>query len=287
MVEEALEVQEGQEDLEESGEEQQAPPPVPQADPEVEKRARMMGWVDKNSFRGDVNKWRPADEFVARADELMPIMKTQLRKYEDHIAGLQTELQTTRKTVESIVKMSDKANQMAYERALSDIRKQQAQAVAAGNAEEWARLEHDKDNLPKPEPVHQPPPPQQHDQENPMFKRWHTENEWYLSDSTMTRYANAFAQENPAPPGVPYMTWLDNVKAAVEEAFPHKFQNPNRSKPAAVDGGAQRGVPAPGSSKTKNYNDLPRDAKMQCDKYVSQGLYKTRDDYVKVFFEEE
>jgi hypothetical protein len=103
----------------------------------------------------------------------------------------------------------------------------------------------------------------------------------------MTRYANAYAQENPANPGVPYMTWLDNVRAAVEEAFPHKFQNPNRSKPAAVDGGAQRGVPAPGSSKTKNYNDLPRDAKMQCDKYVSQGLYKTRDDYVKVFFEED
>ena len=280
MDEEVLE----QEVAEEAGEAEQ---PSPQVDPEKIKRAKMMGWVDKDQFRGDPDKWRPADEFIARADELMPIMRSQMRKYEDTISSLQTELKGTRETVEKIVKVSEKTSEMAYERALSDIRKRQLDAVAAGDTQQWLNLEDEKSKLPRPEPVEFAPkqPPHTTDQQNPLFTKWHTDNEWYLSDPAMTRYANAYAAENQNP-NIPYMTWLDMVGEAVKEAFPHKFQNPNRAKPAAVDGGAQRGA-VPGKPKSKGYNDLPVDAKRLCDKYVSSGLYKTKEDYVKVYFEEE
>lgn len=266
--------------------EEAEPQQPPQPDPDTEKRAKLMGWVPKESFRGDPSKWRPADEFVSRAEELMPIMKTQLRKYEDTISGLQTELHGTRQTVEKIVKMSEKANQMAYERAVSDLTARQMQAVASGDTQAWMALETEKAKIQKPEPIQVEQPRQQNvnNEENPLFKTWHKDNEWYLADPVMTRYANAYAQEHQNP-NIPYMTWLDAVAEAVKEAFPHKFQNPNRAKPASVDGGSQRGGAGPGRPKAKSYNDLPADAKMQCDKYVNQKLM-TKEKYVQEYFAE-
>jgi hypothetical protein len=74
------------------------------------------------------------------------------------------------------------------------------------------------------------------------------------------------------------------VKEGVKEAFPHKFDNPNRNKAASVDGGANRGA-STGRPKSKTYNDLPADAKMQCDKYVNQKLM-TKEKYIQEYFEE-
>ena len=74
-------------------------PVVPPVDPELEKRAKMMGWVPKEEFRGDITKWTPADQYVKRADELMPIMKTQMRKYEATIGDLQRKVSTQEESI--------------------------------------------------------------------------------------------------------------------------------------------------------------------------------------------
>jgi hypothetical protein len=258
---------------------------APVVDPETEKRAKMMGWQPKEKYPGPPFKWLPAEEYVSRAEELMPIMKGQLRKYEDTISSLQTELGTTRKTMEKVVKMSEKVAQREYEKAKNDLIKAQAEAVAAGNTSEWARLEGEKDKLEPPEKVEVPQAQAQNMQgeANPVFKQWHVDNDWYLSDPAMTRYANAFAAENQNP-GIPYIQWLNMVKEGVKEAFPHKFDNPNRNKAASVDGGANRGA-STGRPKSKTYNDLPADAKMQCDKYVNQKLM-TKEKYIQEYFEE-
>lgn len=259
-----------------------------QADPEVEKRARMMGWVDKDGFKGDPERWRPADEFVKRADELMPIMRTQLRKYEDKFSKLTEELTTTRQTVEKVVKMSEKAGKIAYEQAMADITKRQLEAVAAGDTQKWMELEEGKRKVEKPEPIKIEQPAQTTPNvETPEFKAWHVDNDWYLNDPVMTRYAHAYAQENPNPGGPStFRGWLDGVRSAVAEAFPHKFANPNRGRPAGVDGGAQRGGGAGGGRK-KSYNDLPAEAKAQCDKYISSIKGYTREKYVADYFEGE
>lgn len=274
--------------LEEAGEEQEQEqePQTPQVDPEVEKRAQMMGWVPKETFRGDPARWKPAEEFVQRADELMPIMKGQLRKYEDTISSLQNEVMSTRKTMEQVIKMGEKVSEREYQKARADIIRAQAEAVAAGDAEKWQQLEAEKDKLEPPQKIEvRPPTTQQMDgNENPVFKQWHADgNDWYLSDPAMTRYANAFAAENQNP-GIPYVQWLNMVKEEVKNAFPHKFENPNRAKAAAVDGGAQRGA-NPGRPKAKGYNDLPADARIQCDKFVTQGLL-SKEQYIKDYFEE-
>lgn len=281
MVEE--EVKEQEQEQEESGE-QQAPPPQ-QVDLETEKRAKMMGWVPKESFRGDPERWQPAEKFVARAEELMPIMKTQLRRYEDQISSLRDELDSGRKTMDRIVKVAEKVEQQGYERAKAELTRKQVEAVAAGDTQTWMNLEQEKDKLERPEKIQVEKSSGTPNEENPMFKTWHTDNDWYLNDGDLTLYANAFAQSNP-PNGVPYTQWLESIGSAVKRAFPHKFDNPARKSPASVDGGANRGGGL-GRPKNKTYNDLPADAKAHCDKLVANVPNYTKEKYVKDYFEGE
>jgi len=277
MVEPIQEPQEPQEPTE--------PQEPVQPDPEVTNRARGMGWVPQEEFRGDPDKWRPAEEYVSRADELMPIMKAQNRKYETTITNLQGDLKVQRETTEKILKMSEKVAQQAYDKAKTDLVSQQALAVKDGDMETWASLEQQKDKLEKPEEIKIPEVGAVTNESNPAFLNWHQDNDWYMNDQDMTLYANAFANAN-ADPNLPYQSVLDNTRKAVERAFPHKFQNPKRTTAAAVDSGSQLNAIDPSKNKKNTYNDLPAEAKAQCNKLVDQKVI-TKEQYLKDYFEEE
>jgi len=62
-----------------------------QVDPDIERQAKGMGWVPKDKFRGDASKWRPADEYVQRAEEFPQIAKSVIRRYKDTIKRYQQE----------------------------------------------------------------------------------------------------------------------------------------------------------------------------------------------------
>lgn len=256
-----------------------------QPESEVIDRAKLMGWVPKEEFKGDESRWRPADEFVSRADELMPIMKAQLRKYETELSGLKTTIEEQKKTTEKLVKMGETVSQQAYERAKRELVQQQMEAVATGNVTAWERLEGEKEKLVKPEPI--PVPENRVEPLNPDFQQWHQGNDWYLKDEDMTMFANTYGQKLAKDtPNLPYPQWLANVEDKIKKAFPHKFTNPKRDAASIVDSGAGRtgGVT---STRAKSYNDLPADAKKQCDIYVRDGLIKTREAYTKSYFGEE
>ena len=257
---------------------------------EIVDRARSMGWIPKDEFRGDESRWRPADEYVDRAENLMPILKSQLGKYEEkigkyesEITNLKSSLDSQKKTTEKLVKMSDNIRQQEYERARREITKQQAQAVADGDVETWQTLEDKKEKLEKPEVVAMEPPAPE-SQAPPAFHQWHQTNDWYAKDQDLTIFADAFGaslkQQNP---NLAYEQVLAQVEAKVKSAFPQKFSNPNRSQPGAVDGGAQR--TATTQTNRKSYNNLPADAKAQCDAFIAQGVIPNREQYVKDYYD--
>jgi hypothetical protein len=61
---------------------------------EVETRAKSMGWIPKEEFKGDESNWRPANEFVERAETLLPIVKATSKKFEDKANALETTVST-------------------------------------------------------------------------------------------------------------------------------------------------------------------------------------------------
>jgi len=252
---------------------------IPEISQDVIERAKMMGHIPKEEFRGDASKWVPADKYVERADNLMPILKSQLGKYEGEISNLKATVESQKKTTEKLLKMGETVQQRAHEQAKRELTKEQVQAVMDGNVEKWQQLEDQKDGLPKPEPVVAEEPG------NPIFDQWHTGNEWYLKDEDMTDFANLQAQKiTKQSPSLSYDQVLQKVESKIKETFPQRFENPKRVEPSVVDGGATREIVKKAGN---SYNDLPADAKEMCNQNVKQGLFKSKEDWVKSYFEED
>ena len=262
---------------------EEAPPEIPEIATEVIDRAKGMGWIPEEEFRGDKKRWRPADEYVQRADEMLPIMKSQMTKYETKIGTLEAKLESQAKTSEKLLKMSERVGQESYERARKDITRQQVQAVADGDVESWQRFEDQKDELKPPEPITPEEPVEE--PLNPAFKPWHDKNDWYLSDEDLTDFANMYS--NKINPGgkMDAAELYAKVEQKVKSAFPHKFANPNRANPSPVDSPSLSGTEQPTGGKT--YADLPEDAKKQARVWVADGTFKTKEDYAKSYFEED
>ena len=255
------------------------------AQQEIEGRAKNMGWIPKEEFRGNPDRWRPAEEYVKRADELMPIMKSQLGRYEGEITTLKTTIDKQTKTMEQLVKMSEGVGKREYDRAVADLKAKQFAAVKEGDAEEWQKLEDEKDKLPKPDQIKFEATTAPATQ--PEYEEWQAENDWYQKDEQMTLFADAYGDNlSKNNKNLKYSEFLKMVEDETRRAFPHKFTNPNRARAAAVDTGDTRSVTTD-SGKKKTYNDLPAEAKAQCNKWVKDGTFKKPEDYVKSYFEEE
>ncbi len=257
---------------------------------EIEERARLMGWVPRDDFKGDPDKWTEAETYVERADNIMPIMKAQMGKYEETIATQGNELKANKKdiaalreTMRKIASVNQKVSETAYNRALETIRAEQTQAITAGDGDKWNRLEKDKDKLEKnkPEPIEVQSPTPDNTEENPEYQEWLSDNPWYEENKKLQEYADSVVYGVSQMTGKKGKALLDEVKAKAEKLFPEEFENPNRKQAGVVSGGTTQGKV---KTKSDGYNDLPADVKRACDDYVAQKL-GTRKDYLEIYNE--
>jgi hypothetical protein len=105
-----------------------------------------------------------------------------------------------------------------------------------------------------------------------------SENQWYGQDPTLSTFADGAADRLRAQ-GYGGKAYYDELTRMVKEAFPHKFENPNRGKDTSVNDG-DAGEAAP--SKGRSYKNLPADAKAACDEFVEAG-FMTREEYLKTY----
>ena len=256
---------------------------------EIEERAKGQGWTDKEHFKGDPERWVSAEDYVERADKIMPIMKAQMGKYEKTIESQKDELKATktditelRETMRKMAKVNQNVSETAYNRAMETIRAEQTKAINDNDGEAFARLEKDKDELVsnKPEPVEVQSPPD-NTEENPEFQEWLGDNPWYKDNPKLQEYADSVVYGVRQMTGKKGMALLDAIKEKAMSIFPEEFENPNRKAAAAVSGGTNQGRT---DTKSDGYNDLPADIKMACDDFVDQKL-GTRKEYLAIYNE--
>lgn len=119
------------------------------------------------------------------------------------------------------------------------------------------------------------------------FREWHRQNQWYLNDPETTIYANGVASTREELRQLPYREYLDAVGNEVKRTFSHKFTNPNRAAPAAVDGGStSQSSNRPQDGAKRAFEGLPHDAREKCDSLIKQGLIKNREQYLKHYQED-
>lgn len=246
-----------------------ATPPDPVELTDVEKVAQDIGWKPKDSYKGDPEKWRPADEYIRQSKNIEGTLK-------DSIKDL-------RSTVDRMANASAKQTERALQEQAARFEAQLDQAVEDGDKEAArdlrkaiAKTEREIESVAKADDPEE---------------RFSKDNPWYGKDDDATAYAVAISQREAAKG----KSVEDQLKAAtdgVRKRFPELFEDGEKRQtlkaPPAVNAPASRST---GQRRGTAYADLPADVKAAADKYAdlfarkfSMDPAKAKADYAKDYF---
>lgn len=249
--------------------------------PEIIEKASKMGWTPKDQFKGDPDKWRPADEFVERGENMLPIVRATVKKQEKEIAELKA-------SMKQFAEFHSKTEQRAYDKALADLKAQRAEAIASGDGETFAKVDDAIDDLKKDIEARDKQSVKA-DDDDPVFNEWKDRNKW-LDDPKMEAFGNAAANYlRSTGETATGSKFLEMVTKEVKAKFPEKFENPRRSAAPSVEGGTSEARKGGG----KSYADMPADARAACDRMARNGyadkpkeMAAFKAEYVRTYFEE-
>ncbi len=250
--------------------------------PEVIKRAKDQGWVPLEEFRDDESKWVDASTFVKRGDEINPILRKHnkdLQKQLEAANAKATEAIEAAKEFKEFQKKNFEKEKSLLERQIEQLKAKKKVAYNEQDGdlvveieEAIDELKEEKANLKPPKETIVAPPAQVIDA---TLQKWLDKNTWFGQDEKLTRRVNGLgAALRGEQPNLTGQAFLDALDEEIQETFPDKFK---REKPVnAVESSSTR----PTRSGKKTYDDLPADAKAACNRYLKQGLFKTKEEYV-------
>lgn len=278
---------------------------------ETETEARSMGWVPQDEWRGSKDTWRPADEFVKRGKEVLPIVRSQLDREKKKVQELEKKINETADEIKAgyderfkrLERMNTVALQKQADQIYRSFEQQKLAAVEQGDRKEYERLNTDQRQAlidlqsgyepePEVEPVKKAEPQKQ--SLPPAVSDWMERNDtWFNKDNVLTASASAYhAQLLKDAPGLPLDQNLKKVDEFLRQKFPEKFgiePAQQRAHAPSLEGGNRQSGSA---GRAKSWSDLPPEAKQAGEKFVSQGLFgddqkKAREDYAKEYWSQE
>lgn len=166
---------------------------------DYEAEARQLGWHPLEEFRGDPADFVDAKAFVTRGETRLPILQENNRKLmqrvrrgDDENAAMRTQLDEMNTSLKTLRTMAEKSNEAGYQRALTELKAQQRQAVADGDV---PRFEHIQGEIEKVEATREETqaPPQRQEQQppkgpkgTPEFQAWLEDNkDWVHADQAL------------------------------------------------------------------------------------------------------
>lgn len=276
---------------------------------EIESTAREMGWRPKEEFRGDVEKWVEAEEFVRRGENFIPLLrksnaelKGKLDSTTAEVKQLKDIIQASHEAIEALKEYQGAETKRQVERARKELMAQLKTARDDGDveAEELVREQLQSIKEVKEEVKASPPTPAvtpipvatpATEAPHPDFEAWVSDNLWFKTDVRKRALALGIADELRADKknaSLQGRAFFDVVAAELETYL--------QGKPASkVDGGRPSGSNGSGSPRQRNYSDLPADAREACDRQAARLVgpgraFKDADawrtHYAKIYFEE-
>ena len=272
----------------------------------VEVKARDMGWKPLEEFKGDPDNWRDAEAFVARGEEILPIVRKDNERLRAEVAQTKAETARLKALVdagqEAIIELKSfhtADTQRQVEKAQRDLRSGIKQAKAEGNEdlEETLREELTEINAAlkeaKETPKRDTPLVPAQPTVDPAFISWRNNNPWFEVDTKKTALTVAIAQELRADPKNVGLLGEDFYKRAAAGADEILNPRPGRGQSKLEEGGGGVGLSGVGGPEGKTFRDLPSDARAVCEKQatklVGEGrAFKTkeawRNHYVEQYF---
>ena len=237
-------------------------------DRNYEAEAREQGWKPKEEFKG-AGTWTDAQTFVEKGEKITGILKSRLDRQDREIS----ELRNANKDFGEYQKQLRASDKRAAEARILELETKRAQAVNDGDGQEFTRAEREIQR--ERSMMQAPPPPEGFD---PAEKAWAEANSWYGTDQQLTAFADGVSGMVEAE-GYQGKARLDEIARRSREAFPDRFENPNKGKANGVEVGGEIET---GNSEAHTYENLPPEAKAACDRFEASGL-TSKEDYVNTF----
>lgn len=230
-------------------------------DPDLERRARAIGWKPEAEFVGPSKKWKPADEFIAFHDAVLPLVQRENKALRDKLERIERERSEER---------TEKAKE---QKEREDLRRQslvleRKQALENGDS---ARADEINDTLIDMKvadkvaavaPKQALPDPEV----NRIWTEFEGENEWVRDpdmQEVMVEQMTLMRQSGNTTVG---RAFLDKAKDRVRRQYPERFTPAQRRSSAMADTGG-----SPGSSTTsRSWNDLKPDVRQNFEEILSE-----------------
>lgn len=202
---------------------------------QVEQRARDLGWSPRDQWRGPLSAWIDAPEFVQRGEQIMPILRNNLRASEGKISSLEAQLkkqslqlQAANESIQVLINLNTEQGREAAKEKRRELLREQAAARRDGDTDREIELGEqiadvtsrintaeaeaeegqqgtaaDKQGKGKGKgktAAGTTPPPDDDDSANnpandPVYKQWEADNPWFGKDTRRTALATAIARE--------------------------------------------------------------------------------------------
>jgi hypothetical protein len=237
-------------------------------EPSIEDLAREKGWKPKEEYEGDIAHWRSAEVFMALDEPLK------------RIESLGKELKNTKKTMQALQEHHVKVKEAEFKRAIEYLKNQKKEAHERGDVDAIIEIDDKLATVREQQQQQKQETAGEQASSGSMeeFNRWVDDNKWYSSDEELRDYADMvghkYHSQNPDKSPTEVLVY---VSKRVKETFKDKFENKNRSKPSAVDGGERNANKKGSDDFDIELSDNERKVMMN---FVRNGIM-TKAEYIK------
>lgn len=256
--------------------------------PETEVQARELGWVPKEEFRGDPEKWVDAQAYLDHGNQVLPIVRATNKRLKDEIEVARRENEalrgTVRETNESVRALQEyhaEELKQTRERVRAELLEKLKGARKENDVDEEIKITGELSKMDAQDAVAQAAPPpakktngeaEQPPKIPPEVEEWGKRNPWYGTDLARTSIAQGVAMQlRRSEPSLKGIDFLERVVEGTNKELARlgvTVAQRSDTKVEAGRGGAGGSTGGAGGG-GKSYADLPADAKAECDRWAS------------------
>lgn len=289
---------------------------------EVEARARRLGWVPQEEFKGVPGAWLPPAAYIEKVENDNATLRSKNRAADKRLQAMGEQLAEVQRqnaeitaALREVVDANKTNAQKAYAKGRADLERELRGAVADADVEKFDRVQAeiaalDRDAAAAARPASKaaatPDRPPATPQPDPVAAEWARSQPWFNGPESIHAAMTSFAVAEHGRllkerPDMELSENLDEVTRRVQARFPDQFGDddsaeeppppppPPRTRQAASPVG--RPGTAPSRTREKGWNELPDDAKAAYEKqskYVNKGMPPekqwTREQFAKEYW---
>jgi len=254
------------------------PDKVVEPEPSVRELALKWGWVSKEEYKGDPEKFVDYVDFVQAEREVTKSLKKHISTQERKIDSLGKAMEELKGHYEQSTKSQQKDILKQLETQLNEATEEGDTTRATELRNQWFEL---KAGEKKTEPA-----PSRAEEDHVVFQEWQSDNRWFGKDEDKTIYAEglfATFQKNGQ-----YMKPLNEILEIIAERVSKKFDDKKAkggdeeiNASAALNADVGTGRSSGSGRKSKfSYNDLTERQRKICNDCIKDKTFKTKQEYV-------